>query len=150
VTVNISKIIREYLGYFFLITISVAFIWCYFYLFGGDNIFSADASHDAVFHVDLRKDKNYQLWVLDMNGPERVGISITNGYNIIYEDTFQLMHPEGDYLPYHPAFRVKETGMYDITVHPVDAGTIRIGVQQDTGVNLNRVIRDIQNITGWG
>jgi hypothetical protein len=146
VTVNMEEIFLDFLKYSFIILASCAFILGYFFLFSGDTIFSADVSHDAVFHVALQKDKNYELWVLDMNGPETVGVSISNGSYVPCEDTFRLMHPEGDYLPNHPAFSVKETGIYDITVHPMGPGTNRIAVKQDPGLSLNRIIRNIQNI----
>ncbi len=141
---EISEIFRALLAIIFVI----AFTLGYNYLIGGETIFWADAPHDAVFHVDLRKDKNYELWVLDSNGPEMAKVSIRNGSYIPYEDTFRLMHPEGDYLPYHPVFSVNVTGRYDINVHPLDPGTIRIKVKQDTGLNPYRIIRDIRNRTG--
>jgi hypothetical protein len=118
------------------IFIAVAFIWVFYYVFAGDTIFCADSFQDAVFHLDLQKDKSYELWILDLNGPETVKVSISNGSYVPYEDTFRLMHPDGDYLPYHPAFSVKETGSYDINVHQLDPGTIRIKIQQDAGLKL--------------
>jgi hypothetical protein len=124
----------------------MAFMWLFYYFLGGDTVFYVDAPKDGVFHVDLQKDKNYELWVVDMNGPETVILSISNGSYVPYGDTFRLMHPEGDYLPYHPAFTVKETGEYDIMVRPMEPGTVRIKIQQDAGLNLNRVMRIIHNI----
>ena len=142
--------ILELLRYIFGFLLFTLFMLCYYYLFGGDSIFGADVSDDAVFHVELQKGKNYELWVLDMNGPERVDLAIRSGSYVPYEATFQLMHPEGDYIPYHPGFSVKETGTYDIIVHPLDPGSIRIGVMQDTGINPNRISRDLGNVLGNG
>lgn len=117
-----------------------------YYLLGGDTHFAGDASGDVVFHVDLEKGRYYELWVLDMNGPETVRVSVANGSYVAYGDTFRLMHPEGDYLPYHSGFTVKETGHYDITVHPLDPGAIRVAIKQDTGLSPYRVIRDLGNL----
>lgn len=122
------------------------FMLSYVYLFGGDNIFCADAAHDETFKVDLLAGKNYEVWVLDMNGPESVDISIIDGSYVAYAATFRLMHPEGDYLPYHPGFTVEESGSYEVVVHPLDPGTIRLSIRQDTGINPGRIMRDIQAI----
>jgi hypothetical protein len=119
-------------------------------LFYGDTIFCEYVSRDAAFHVDLQKDKNYALWVIDALGPEMVEVSIRNGSYIAFGDSFMLMHPEGDYLPYHPGFSVRETGRYDIIVHSLDPGTIRIKVQQDTGLRPSRITRDSSHSTGAG
>ena len=126
---NLSKGTKGFIKYILGLVLCTVFLWGYYHLTIQATIFAADVSNDAIYHVDLQKNKNYELWVLDMNGPETVKISISNNSYTPYADTFRLMHPEGDYLPYHPAFSVKETGTYTISVHPLDPGTARIAIQ---------------------
>lgn len=131
---------EDILSFIYLLIFCIVFTWAYIFIFGGDTIFCENSSGNAVFHVDLQAGKNYELWILDANGPESVGVSISNGSYVPYAATFRLMHPEGDYLPYKPGFTVKETGGYDIVVHSTDSGTIQLQIRQDTGLNLGRII----------
>ena len=100
---------------------------------GGVCIFADTVSNESEFQVNLTKDTKYELRVVDLNGPEKVNISIRKGSNIALEDTFMLMHPEGDYLPYHPKFTVKENGTYQVHAKPLDSGTVKIGIMQIHG-----------------
>jgi hypothetical protein len=129
-TLELSDNVKDFLKYVLVLVLCAVFVWGYYQLTVRTTVFAADVSQDATFHVDLLKDKNYELWVLDLNGPETVDISINNGPYAPYWGTFRLMHPEGDYLPYHPGFSVKEDGTYDINVHPLDQGTVRVAIQQ--------------------
>ncbi|WP_292406600.1 MULTISPECIES: hypothetical protein [unclassified Methanoculleus] len=131
------------MDYIILLALIVLITAGYHYFFCGDTIFCADISRDADVQVDLVKDTQYQVWVLDALGPESVEVTIRNGSQTIFKDTFQLMHPEGEYIPYHPGFSVEATGRYNITVRPLDPGTIRIKVQKDVGISPSRISRDI-------
>lgn len=132
--------IRDYI---ILLAMTISIMVGYHYFFSGDTILCADISRDADMQIDLVKDTQYQIWVIDALGPESAEITIRNGSQTVFEDTFQLMHPEGEYIPYHPGFSVKVTGRYNITVHPSDPGDIRIKVQKDVGISPYRVYCDI-------
>lgn len=95
-----------------------------------ETIFATSVSAESEFDVYLINDTKYKMWVVDLNGPEKIDISIGKGSYIAFEDTFILMHPEGDYLPYRPDFTVKENGTYQIYAKPLDSGTIRIGIRK--------------------
>ena len=125
---NTSEGVTSFLKYVFLLALSAVFIFGYNYLTIEDAIFGADVSQDAIYHVDLQKNKIYELWVVDMGGPETIEVSISKDSYAPYGATFRLMHPEGDYLPYHPAFSVDENGTYDINVHPLDSGTVNVAI----------------------
>jgi hypothetical protein len=98
------------------------------FLEGGEYIFSEYISYESDFQVNLKENVNYKIWVVDLNGPEKISVRISKGSCVAFEDTFMLMHPEGDYLPYHPKFSVKESGAYQVHVKPLDTGTVRLGI----------------------
>ncbi len=98
------------------------------FLEGGKCIFSETVSTESDFQVDLRESVNYQLWVVDLIGPEKISVRISKGSYVAFEDTFTLMHPEGDYLPYHPRFSVKGNGTYQVHVKPIDSGTVSLKI----------------------
>lgn len=45
-------------------------------------------------------------------------------------DTFDLIRPEHDCLPYQPEFRVRENDTYMVHVKPLDEGVFRIGIRR--------------------
>ncbi|AKB26142.1 hypothetical protein MSMTP_2673 [Methanosarcina sp. MTP4] len=94
----------------------------------GECIFAEYISNESEFQVNLSKNTKYELWVVDLIGPEKINISVRKDSYVAYEDTFMLMHPEGDYLPYHPDFTVKENGTYKVHIKPQDPGTVKIGI----------------------
>ncbi len=59
-----------------------------------------------------------------------MNIVIHKGPYVAFNDTFTLMHPEGDYLPYHPDFTVRENGTYRIQITPLDPGEFRVGIRR--------------------
>lgn len=101
-----------------------------------ETIFAAFVSEESEFEVYLTNDTKYELWVVDLNGPENIEISIRKGSYTAFEDTFMLKHPEGDYLPYHPDFTVKENGTYQMYAKPLDSGTVRIGIRKIHGFSI--------------
>jgi hypothetical protein len=101
-----------------------------------ETIFTASVSGESEFQVYLTNDTKYELWVVDLNGPEKIDISIRKGSYSAFEDTFTLMHPEGDYLPYHPDFTVKENGTYQMHAKPLDSGTVRIVIRKIHGFSM--------------
>lgn len=96
----------------------------------GVCIFSESVSQESDFQVDLTKEVNYNLWVVDLNGPESISVKINKGSYVVFEDTFTLMHPDSDYLPYHTKFAVKENGTYQVHVKPLGSGTVRLAVMK--------------------
>lgn len=124
------------------IFIIVAFLFVFMaefpYYTGGVTVFTGDVSQDTTFHVDLIKDRRYEVWVLDAAGPETVNVSIRNGQDSVYEGSFRLLHPEGDYVPWHPCFWAKDTETHDIVVHPVGPGTVRMIIRKDAGQNSSQ------------
>ncbi|AKB13126.1 hypothetical protein MTHERMMSTA1_03230 [Methanosarcina thermophila MST-A1] len=112
---------------FIQICITITIFYVIFSLLeGGEYILSESVSQESEFQVYLTEDVNYKLWVVDLNGPESTSIRISKGSYAAFEDTFMLMHPEGDYLPYHPKFSVEESGTYRVYIKPMDSGTVRL------------------------
>lgn len=97
---------------------------------GGECILSEFVSGESNFQVNLTKNVNYKLWVVDFNGPEEISVRISKGSYVAFEDTFTLMHPEGNYIPYYPTFYVKENGTYQVFVEPLDSGTVRLAIMR--------------------
>jgi hypothetical protein len=130
----------------FTIILMIALIVIPGYLVDGDFLFGADVPAPSDFEIPLLKNTQYGLWVLDENGPEEIDISFDKGSYHAFRDTFLLMHPEGDYLPYHPVFSVREDGMYSMHIEPRGNGMVRIGIRKDTGINPRRYFRDFSMI----
>lgn len=102
------------------------------------TIFAVSVSEESEFAVYLTNDTKYELWVLDFySGPERIDVSVKKDSHTAFEDTFILMHPEGDYLPYHPDFTVKENGTYQVHMKPLDSGDVRIGIRKIHGFSTS-------------
>jgi len=107
----------------------------YPYYSGGVTVFEGDISQDTAFQIDLIRDRRYEVWVVDTAGPETVDVSIRKGQDIVYEESFRLLHPEGDYIPWHPCVWATDTDTYDVHVHPRGAGTVKILIRKDAGQN---------------
>ncbi|KKG14174.1 hypothetical protein EO98_09390 [Methanosarcina sp. 2.H.T.1A.6] len=104
-----------------------------------ETIFAVSISEESEFQVYLTNDTKYELWVVDLNGPEKIDVSIRKDSYTAFEDTFMLMHPEGDYLPYHPDFTVRENGTYQMHAKPLDSGTVRIAIRKIHGFSTSLI-----------
>ncbi|QYZ80182.1 hypothetical protein E2N92_12450 [Methanofollis formosanus] len=81
--------------------------------------------------MDLVTNARYEIWVVECyGGPERISVLVHKGPYVVFDDTFDLMRPEHDYLPYKPEFRVREDGTYMVHVKPLDEGVFRIGIRR--------------------
>ncbi|WP_440954516.1 hypothetical protein ACSAZK_12925 [Methanosarcina sp. Mfa9] len=123
-----SEKINEFIKFIIVSIIPIIIYSSMMFLEGGECIYAESVSKESYFQVNLTKDVKYELWVVDYVGPEKIKISIRKDSYIVLEDTFMLMHPEGDYLPYHPSFTVKENGTYQVHAKPLDSGTVSIGI----------------------
>jgi hypothetical protein len=120
---------RKKIMNFIRICLTITIFYAIFSLLeGGECILSESVSQESEFQVYLTEDVNYKLWVVDLNGPESISVRISKGSYVVFGDTFVLMHPEGDYLPYHPKFSVEESGTYRVYVKPMDSGTVRLAI----------------------
>ena len=124
--------VKEFLQYTLTIIIimSVSYFIIEDVIKKGEAMFAASISEESEFQVYLTNHTKYELWVVDLNGPEKIDVSIRKDSYTAFEDTFMLMHPEGDYLPYHPDFSAKEDGIYQIHAKPLESGTVRTGIRK--------------------
>ncbi|HEY3363337.1 MAG TPA: hypothetical protein VGK06_16355 [Methanosarcina sp.] len=131
--------VKEFLQYTLTIIIimSVSYFIIEDVIKKSETIFAASVSEEPKFEVYLTNDTKYELWVVDFNGPEKIDISIRKDSYTGFEDTFMLMYPEGDYLPYHPTFTVKENGTYQMHAKPLDSGNVRIGIRKIHGFSMS-------------
>lgn len=102
-----------------------------------ETIFEVYISTESEFQVYLTNDTKYELWVLEFyGGPEKINVSIKKDSYTAFEDTFVLMHPEGDYIPYQPTFAVKENGTYQMYAKPLDSGIVKIKIRKIHGYSI--------------
>jgi hypothetical protein len=103
-----------------------------------ETIFAVWVSEESEFQVNLTNDTKYELWVLEFyGGPEEINVSVKKDSYTAFEDKFMLMHPEGDYLPYHPDFTVKENGTYQVHAKPLDSGSAKIVIRKIHGFSTS-------------
>lgn len=102
-----------------------------------ETIFAFEISEESEFQVNLTNDTKYELWVLEFyGGPEGINVSVKKDSYIAFEDTFVLIHPEGDYLPYRPDFTVEENGTYQVHAKPLDSGSAKIVIRKIHGLSI--------------
>lgn len=110
---------------------------------GGVFIFAEDISEKSEYEVNLTTDARYEIWLVEFIGPEKVNVRVHKGPYVAFNDTFILMHPEGDYLPHHPDFTVRENGTYQVRIQPHNSGKVRIGIRQYPREFLAGIIRRV-------
>lgn len=102
-----------------------------------ETIFAVSISEESEFKVNLTNDTKYELWILEFyGGPEEINVSVKKDSYIAFEDTFVLIHPEGDYLPYRPDFTVEENGTYQVHAKPLYSGSAKIVIREIHGLSI--------------
>ncbi|KKG84946.1 MAG: hypothetical protein AAGU10_04740 [Methanosarcina mazei] len=97
---------------------------------GGDSVLSEPVSKESDFQVNLARGVNYQLRIEGPGGPEKIDVTIRNGSDVAFQNTFVLTDSKISYLPYHPEFTVKENGTYHVHVKPLNSGTIILEIKK--------------------
>ena len=96
----------------------------------GKYILSESISNESDFQVNLTEGTNYKIEIENLNGPERINLTISKGSSIAFADTFSLTKSKKNYLPYHPKFTVAENGTYHVHAKPMDSGTINLTIKE--------------------
>ena len=96
----------------------------------GENVLSKSVSKESDFEVNLTEGVDYQLWIENPDGPEKIDVIISNGSYIAFQSTFVLARSKKRYLPYHPEFTVKENGIYHVRAKPLNSGTFSLEIKK--------------------
>ncbi|MGB9927819.1 MAG: hypothetical protein ACPK85_05375 [Methanosarcina sp.] len=87
-------------------------------------------SHETDFKVNLTKGMIYRFWIENLNGLDKINITIRKGSSVIYKNTFTLDQSEKMSLPYDPSFTVDENGIYEVHVKPLDTGSVNLEIKE--------------------
>lgn len=94
---------------------------------GGEFIFAETVTDTFSDEVNLTTDRRYEVWLVE-RGAERVTVLVHKGPDVVFDETFTLMHRERDYLPYLPEFTVRENATYQVHVKALEGG-VRAGIR---------------------
>jgi hypothetical protein len=97
---------------------------------GGEYVISEPVSKEADFKINLTEGVNYKLWIENVNGPERINVTIRKGSSVAFEDTFTLTKSKKNYIPYHPKFTVRENGTYHVHAKPLGSGIVNLTIEK--------------------
>ena len=116
----------------FPLYIIIFIIYLFTFLQGqtGGFILKESVSHETDFKVNLTKGMIYRFWIENLNGLDKINITIRKGSSVIYENTFTLDQSEKMSLPYGPNFTVDENGIYEVHVIPLDTGSVNLEIKE--------------------
>lgn len=116
----------------FPLYIIIFIIYLFTFLQGqtGGFILKESVSHETDFKVNLTKGMIYRFWIENLNGLDKINITIRKGSSVIYENTFTLDQSEKMSLPYDPNFTVDENGIYEVHVKPLDTGSVNLEIKE--------------------
>lgn len=116
----------------FPLYIIIFIIYLFTFLQGqtGGFILKESVSHETDFKVNLTKGMIYRFWIENLNGLDKINITIRKGSSVIYENTFTLDQSEKMSLPYDPDFTVDENGIYEVHVIPLDTGSVNLEIKE--------------------
>lgn len=116
----------------FPLYIIIFIIYLFTFLQGqtGGFILKESVSHETDFKVNLTKGMIYRFWIENLNGLDKINITIRKGSSVIYKNTFTLDQSEKMSLPYDPSFTVDENGIYEVHVKPLDTGSVNLEIKE--------------------